>query len=113
NVYWDLKVFSKDQLMAEAVALISEPSKMELKKPEPEFIMKRENDGHLIKLGIRSNAFAKGFEIDFNGVSGKYSDNFIDLLPGVWYWINFEPVDTKEINESYIKFNWRCFRFSN
>ncbi|MFM7176876.1 MAG: glycoside hydrolase family 2 protein, partial [Bacteroidota bacterium] len=58
NVYWDLKVFSKDQLMAEAVALLSEPSKMELKKPEPEFIMKRENDGHLIKLGIRSNAFA-------------------------------------------------------
>ncbi|MFM8917330.1 MAG: glycosyl hydrolase 2 galactose-binding domain-containing protein, partial [Bacteroidota bacterium] len=113
NVYWDLKVFSKDQVMAETVALFSEPSKMELIKPEPEFIMKRENDGHLIKLGIRSNTFAKGFEIDFNGVSGKYSDNFIDLLPGVWYWINFEPVDTKEINESDIKFNWRCFRFSN
>ena len=113
NAYWDLKVFSDIQVVAEAIALFAEPGKLELEKPEPEFILSRENNGCLIKLGIRSNTFAKGFEVEFNGIPGKYSNNFLDLVPGAWYWISFEPDDSNDIAESDIKFNWHCFRFSN
>ncbi|MFM2190821.1 MAG: hypothetical protein RL491_1207 [Bacteroidota bacterium] len=113
NAFLDIKVQSNDQVIAETIALLTDPSKLELKKPEPEFIVRRENNGSLIKLGIRSNTFAKGFEVSFVGISGRHSDNFLDLIPGVWYWISFEPDDSKRITESELKFNWHSFRFSN
>jgi len=100
-------------VLTETVALFTEPSKLELKKPEPEFVFRRENNGSLIKLGIRSNTFAKGFEVSFVGISGRYSDNFLDLVPGLWYWISIEPSDSKSNTEPEFKFNWQSCRFSN
>jgi beta-mannosidase len=113
NAYWHIKVLSNEQVLTETVALFTEPSKLELKKPEPEFVFRRENNGSLIKLGIRSNTFAKGFEVSFVGISGRYSDNFLDLVPGLWYWISIEPSDSKSNTEPEFKFNGQSFRFSN
>jgi len=111
NAYWHIKVLSNEQVLAETVALFTEPSKLELKNPELEFNISRVDNGGRIKLGIRSNTFVKGFKVDFDRIAGKFSENYLDLTPGKWYWTNFEPADSKSFTESDIEINWQSFRF--
>jgi beta-mannosidase len=63
----------------------------EMKLQQPKISIKTTKKGNSIQLTLKSDVLAKDIFVTFPDAKGSYSDNYVDLLPGVEKIITFSP----------------------
>lgn len=79
---------SYDGHTTETTALFSKVKDLNLKKATPKVAV--EIKGNRAKITLSCSTLLKNIELSANGINGKWSDNFFDIVPGVEYTVWFE-----------------------
>jgi len=98
---------TKDKLFARKIHYFEYPVKLNLSRPNISIHTNRKDNQYILTL--KSDFLAKGVYLSTTkGISGKYSDNYFDLLPNEEKKVIFEP---NFGNNEIISFTVRSYRY--
>jgi beta-mannosidase len=98
---------TKDKLFARKIHYFEYPVKLNLSRPNISIHTNRKDNQYILTL--KSDFLAKGVYLSTTtGISGKYSDNYFDLLPNEEKEVIFEP---NSGNNEIISFTVRSYRY--
>jgi beta-mannosidase len=98
EVYLVCELKKGEATLSSNIFHFSELKRVELPQPEirPEVL---EKDGRTF-VRLQASRFAKNVYLSTSGISGRFGDNFLDLIPGRSYEIEFvsgQPVSVEEL----------------
>ncbi len=94
EVYFACEIVRKGERLNANAFHFSELKRVRLPKPQIRFEVRAE--GSSIKIDLDSSVFAKDVYLEADGVPGRFSDNFFDIIPGRKTTVTFEPEEKTE-----------------
>jgi beta-mannosidase len=110
------KVYLQARLRDEAGWILSEnvfyfTEAKNLALPEPDIQYELKQEGSQILVQLTSDKLARNVRLSFEGVEGRFSDNYFDLLPGETKTVQFKPSDPGDMEgkKLVIKSLWEVY----
>jgi len=87
--------------LSENVFYFTQAKNLELPEPDIQYELKQQ--GNQITVRLTTDVLARNIRLQFEGVEGRFSDNYFDLLPGEFKTVSFEPVDYADLEGERLK----------
>lgn len=91
-----------DQEIASQVHLMAMPKDITFPASKPEIVVNKVNNGY--EVSVKSDVLIKSMYLKLEGVEGKWSDNFFDVLPGTSKTVFFETSESVNVDEAPVTY---------